>query len=144
MSEYCKEGIENLRNAIIEFAFDDYIKALMVRNVGYRESEHVISEIEYWATKGDFRILCGEIVDGGKAIMAARERAKDKLEEEIKDCKKKIEKKENKIYKLDETVMDYKEREEKVAKLLKEIGYLNHKIVRDRYYIKKIDGMNPV
>ena len=144
MSEYCKEGIENLRNAIIEFAFDDYIKALMGIRVDHHPPESIIFEIEWWATKGDFRILCGEIVDGGKAIMAARERAKDKLEKEIKNYKKKIEKIEKKIYKLDETGMDHKEREEKVAKLSKEIGALNNKIVRDRHYIEKIDGMKPI
>lgn len=93
MSEYCDLGIENLRNETIEYAFEDYIKALMGRWVNRNPPEFTITEIELWATKGDFRILCDEVVDGGKAIMAARERAKERLEEDIKNALKKNRKK---------------------------------------------------
>lgn len=136
--EYCKEGMMNLRNAIVERAFDDYALALRGKIVKHDTlPEWTIDEIEYWAIKGD--MACFTNIDGRKAIMAVRERTINDMEEENKKYKKQIERKERKIVKLDREKKT--DRGEEIQKNIEDIGNIQRKILINRYYINKIKEM---
>lgn len=92
MVRMCKTGIENLKNAIVERAFDDYMAAIEGKKVADKKPKWVIEECETFFKSDWCKSLTNGIIDPDVFVREAHNRLIEKYEAEIADLKNKIKK----------------------------------------------------